>query len=523
MRILVSDPVSQAGVDLLKREHDVDVKTDLLPEEFIRIIGDYDALIVRSATKVTKDAIEASNLKVIGRAGVGVDNIDVDAATAKGIIVINAPEGNMISAAEHTISLMMSLSRSIPQASSSVRNGEWQRSRFLGVEVFGKTLGVVGLGRIGAEVAKRMRALGMNVIAYDPFITVERAKELRVDIASLDEVLANSDFISIHTPLTKETYHLIGAPEIAKMRDGVRILNVARGGIIDEDALFEGLKRGKIAGAALDVFEHEPPTGSPLLTLDTCIVTPHLGASTVEAQINVSVAIAEQTLSALKGEPVRNAVNVPIRPETFGAVKSYMPLSEQLGKFCIQLVEGQIKGIEVTYVGEVGQCDVHPLTIAVLKGVLDHVLESPVNFVNAQMFAKKRGIRITETKTERLEDFQSLITVRIDSDKGDDWSVSGTLFLGDQPRIVKIGNYHVDAETKGCMLITSHIDKPGVIGRVGTLLGNNNINIAGMNVGRDKVRGGAVMVLALDDPISDQVLAQIREIDGISVAKAVVL
>jgi D-3-phosphoglycerate dehydrogenase len=307
------------------------------------------------------------------------------------------------------------------------------------------------------------------------------------------------------------------------MRDGVRILNVARGGIIDEDALFEGLKSGKIAGAALDVFEHEPPIGSPLLTLDTCIVTPHLGASTVEAQINVSVAIAEQTLSALKGEPVRNAVNVPIRPETFGAVKSYMPLSEQLGKFCIQLVEGQIKGIEVTYVGEVGQCDVHPLTIAVLKGVLDHVLESPVNFVNAQMFAKKRGIRITETKTERLEDFQSLITVRIDSDKGDDWSVSGTLFQGDQPRIVKIGNYHVDAETKGCMLITSHIDKPGVIGKVGTLLGNNNINIAGMNVGRDKVRGGAVMVLALDDPISDQVLAQIREIDGISVAKAVVL
>jgi D-3-phosphoglycerate dehydrogenase / 2-oxoglutarate reductase len=522
MRILVSDPLSQAGVDLLKREHDVDLMTDLLPEELIRIIGDYDALIVRSGTKVTKDVIEASNLKVIGRAGVGVDNIDVDAATAKGIIVINAPEGNMISAAEHTISLMMALSRSIPQACFSVRQGEWQRSRFLGVEVFGKTLGVLGLGRIGAEVAKRMRAFGMNVIAYDPFITVERAKELRVGISSLDEVLANSDFITIHTSLTKETYHLIGAPEIAKMRDGVRILNVARGGIIDEEALFEGLKSGKIAGAALDVFEREPPKESPLLTLDTCIVTPHLGASTVEAQINVAVAIAEQTLSALKGEPVRNAVNVPIRAETFGAVKIYMPLSEQLGKFCIQLVEGQIKGIEVTYVGEVGQCDVHPLTIAVLKGVLDHVLESPVNFVNAQVFAKKRGIRITETKTERLEDFQSLITVRIDSDKGD-WSVSGTLFLGDQPRIVKIGNYHVDAETRGCMLITKHIDKPGVIGKVGTSLGNHNINIAGMNVGREKVRGAAVMVLALDDPISDEVLAQIRGIDGISIAKAVVL
>jgi D-3-phosphoglycerate dehydrogenase len=496
--------------------------TDLVPEQLIRVIPDYDALIVRSGTKVTKDVIDASKLKVIGRAGVGVDNIDVDAATAKGIIVINAPEGNMISAAEHTISMMMALSRNIPQASASVKKGEWQRSQFLGVEVFGKTLGVVGLGRIGAEVAKRMRALGMNVIAYDPFITVERAKELRVDLASLDEVLASSDFITVHTPLTKDTHHLIGAQEIAKMRDGVRILNVARGGVIDEAALYEAVKSGKIAGAALDVFEHEPPYGNPILTLDNCIFTPHLGASTVEAQINVAVAIAEQTLSALNGEPVRNAVNVPIRAETFGAVRSYMPLSEQLGKFCIQLVEGQIKGVEVTYTGEVAQCDVHPLTIAVIKGVLDSVLQSPVNFVNAEMNAKKRGIRITETRTEKLEDFQSLITVRIDSNKGE-WSVSGTLFLGDQPRIVKIGNYHVDAETQGCMLITSHIDKPGVIGKVGTLLGNNNINIAGMNVGRDKVRGGAVMVLALDDPISDEVLAQIRKIDGISVAKAVVL
>jgi D-3-phosphoglycerate dehydrogenase len=522
MKILVSDPLSQAGVDLLKRDNHVDVRSDLSPEQFIRIVSDYDALIVRSGTQVTKEVIEASNLKVIGRAGVGVDNIDVDAASAKGIIVINAPEGNMISAAEHTISMMMALSRSIPQANVSVRKGEWKRSRFLGVEVFGKTLGVLGLGRIGAEVAKRMRALGMNVIVYDPFITVERAKELRVDLASFDEVLAKSDFITVHTPLTKHTHHLIGAKEIAKMRDGVRILNVARGGIIDEEALYEGLKTGKIAGAALDVFEHEPPTGSPLLSLDNCVLTPHLGASTVEAQINVAVSIAEQTLGALKGEPVRNAINVPIRAETFGAVRSYMPLSEQLGKFCIQLVEGQIQGIGVTYTGEVGQCDVHPLTVAVLKGVLDHVLQSPVNLVNAEIFAKKRGIRITETKTEKLEDFQSLITVKINSDKGD-WSVSGTLFLGDQPRIVKIGNYHVDAETQGCMLITSHIDKPGVIGEVGTLLGNNNINIAGMNVGRDKVRGGAVMVLALDDPIQDAVLEEIREIDGISVATAVVL
>jgi len=522
MRILVSEPLSEAGVELLNREHQVDVSTDLMPEQLIHIIKDYDALIVRSGTKVTKALIEASNLKVIGRAGVGVDNIDVDAATSKGIVVINAPEGNMISAAEHTISMMMALSRNIPQANLSVKRGEWMRSRFLGVEVFGKTLGVLGLGRIGAEVAKRMRALGMTVIAFDPFITVERAKELRVELSSLEDVLRNADFITVHTPLTKDTHHLIGAEEIAKMRDGVRILNVARGGIIDENALYEGLKSGKIAGAALDVFEQEPPIESKLLTLDNCIVTPHLGASTIEAQINVAVSIAEQTLTALKGEPVRNAVNVPIRAEAFGAVKSYMPLSEQLGKFCIQLVEGQIQGIEVIYVGEVGQCDVHPLTIAVLKGVLDRVLQSPVNFVNAEMNAKKRGIRITETKTESQEDFQNLITVRIKSDKGD-WSVSGTLFLGDQPRIVKIGNYHVDAETQGCMLITSHIDKPGVIGKVGTLLGNDNINIAGMNVGRDRVRGGAVMVLALDDRVGDDVLVRIREIDGISTAKAVVL
>ncbi|MGZ4905316.1 MAG: phosphoglycerate dehydrogenase [Halobacteriota archaeon] len=522
MRILVSDPLSHAGIDLLKRDHQVDVLTDLMPEQLAHIIGDYDALIVRSGTKVDRALIEASQLKVIGRAGVGVDNIDVDAATAKGIVVINAPEGNMISAAEHTISMMMALSRNIPQANLSIKQGKWQRSNFLGVEVFGKTLGVLGLGRIGAEVAKRMRALGMTVLAYDPFITVERAKELRVELASLADVLKNADFITVHTPLTKDTHHLIGAAEIAMMRDGVRIINVARGGIIDENALYDGLKSGKVAGAALDVFEHEPPQDSKLLALENCIATPHLGASTVEAQINVAVSIAEQTLLALKDEPARNAVNVPIRAETFGAVKGYMPLCEQLGKFCIQLVEGQIQGIELSYMGEVGQCDVHPLTVATLKGVLDRVLESPVNFVNAELHAKKRGIRIAETKTESLDDYQSLINVRIKSDKGE-WSVSGTLFLGDQPRIVKIGNYYVDAETEGCMLITSHIDKPGVIGEVGTLLGNNNINIAGMNVGRDKVRGGAVMVLALDDPISDDVLARIRKVDGISTAKAVVL
>jgi D-3-phosphoglycerate dehydrogenase len=522
MKILVSDPLSQEGIDILKREADVDVITDLTPEQLIYEIKNYDALIVRSGTKVTREAIESSNLKVVGRAGVGVDNIDVDAATAKGVIVINAPEGNMISAAEHTISLMMALSRNIPQASQSVKSGEWKRSKFIGVELFGKTLGVLGLGRIGAEVAKRMRAMGMNVLAYDPFVTVERAKELRVEIASLREVLRNSDYITVHTPLTKDTHHMIGIKEIEMMRDGVRILNVARGGIIDEDALYQGLVTGKIAGAALDVFEREPPADSKLMTLDNVIMTPHLGASTVEAQINVATSIAEQTLLALKGEPVRNAVNIPIRAETFGAVRNYMPLAEKLGKFCIQLVEGQIQGIEAIYNGEVGQCDIHPLTIAVLKGALDRVLQSPVNFVNAEMFAKKRGIRISETKTETVEDFTSLITVRIKSDKGD-WSVAGTLFFGDQPRIVKIGNYYVDAETEGCMLITSHIDKPGVIGRVGTLLGNNNINIAGMNVGRDKVRGQAVMVLALDDPLIEEVLNDIRALDGISTAKAVVL
>ncbi|MGB8312485.1 MAG: phosphoglycerate dehydrogenase [Halobacteriota archaeon] len=522
MKVLICDPLSQEGIDILQREADADVITDLTPEQLIHVIKDYDALIVRSGTKVSREIIEASNLKVIGRAGVGVDNIDIDAATAKGIIVINSPEGNMISAAEHTISLMMALSRNIPQATQSVKSGEWNRSKFTGVELFGKTLGVLGLGRIGAEVAKRMRAMGMNVLAYDPFVTVERAKELRVEVTSLQDVLKNSDYITVHTPLTKDTHHMIGIKEIEMMRDGVRILNVARGGIIDEDALYKGLVTGKVAGAALDVFEHEPPIGNKLMTLDNVIMTPHLGASTVEAQINVAISIAEQTLLALKGEPVRNAVNVPIRAETFGAIRSYMPLAEKLGKFCIQLVEGQIQGIEVIYNGDVGQCDVHPLTIAVIKGALDHVLQSPVNFVNAEMFAKKRGIRMSETKTGAVEDFTSLITVRIKSDRGD-WSAAGTLFLGDQPRIVKIGNYHVDAETEGCMLITSHIDKPGVIGRVGTLLGGNNINIAGMNVGRDKVRGKAVMVLALDDPLTDEILAGIIALDGISTAKAVVL
>jgi len=522
MKVLICDPLSQEGIDILQREADADVITDLTPEQLIHVIKDYDALIVRSGTKVSRELIEVSNLKVIGRAGVGVDNIDVDAATAKGIIVINSPEGNMISAAEHTISLMMALSRNIPQATQSVKSGEWSRSKFTGVELFGKTLGVVGLGRIGTEVAKRMRAMGMNVLAYDLLLSEERAKELGVEVTSLQGVLKNSDYITVHTPLTKDTHHMIGMKEIEMMRAGVRILNVARGGIIDEDALYKGLVTGKVAGAALDVFEHEPPVGNKLMTLDNVIMTPHLGASTVEAQVNVAISIAEQTLLALKGEPVRNAVNVPIRAETYGAIRSYMPLAEKLGKFCIQLVEGQIQGIEVIYNGDVGHCDVHPLTVAVIKGALDRVLQSPVNFVNAEIFAKKRGIRISETKIGAVENFTSLITVHIKSDR-EDWSVAGTLFLGDQPRIVQIGNYHVDAETEGCMLITSHIDKPGVIGRVGTLLGGNNINIAGMNVGRDKVRGKAVMVLALDDPLTEEILADIIALDGISTAKAVVL
>ncbi|MDI6889219.1 MAG: phosphoglycerate dehydrogenase [Methanocellales archaeon] len=524
MKVLITDPISEEGVKKLKKRATVDVATDLSENELVEQIKDYDALIVRSGTQVTRKVINAATkLKVIGRAGVGVDNIDVDAATEKGIIVINAPEGNTISAAEHTIAMMLALSRNIPQADISLKSGKWNRSKFMGVEVHNKVLGVIGLGRVGTEVAKRAQGLGMQVLACDPFISTERAEELGVQLTDMSEILKKSDYITIHTPLNKDTRHLISDEQLKKMKDGVRIINCARGGIIDEKALVKAIESGKVAGTALDVFENEPLKDSPLLHLNNVIVTPHLGASTREAQVNVAVTAAEGVLDALKGGPVRNAVNMPsIKPETLAAIRPYLMLVEKLGSLCVQLVEGRINTVEVSYSGDVASMDTGPLTIAVLKGILNRVLSEPVNFVNAPVIAKSRGIKVVESKIGATEDFADLITVTAKTPKGKK-SVAGTLFGKKDARIVRIDGYHVDAVPSGHMLVSAHIDKPGIIGRVGTILGENNINIAGMQVGREKTGGRAVMVLNVDSAVPDKILKQIEKVDGIFDVKPVVL
>ena len=520
MKVLIADPISQEGIEKIKKEIDVDIATGLTEKELIKRIKNYDALIVRSGTNVTKEVINAGvQLRVIGRAGVGVDNIDVDVATEKGIIVLNAPEGNTISAAEHTIAMILALSRNIPQANALLKRGKWSRGKFMGTEVQDKTLGIIGLGRVGAEVAKRAHALGMHILACDPFIPVERAENLGASLVGIDVLLERADYITIHAPLTKDTYHMISDAQFGKMKNGARIINCARGGIIDEGALLQAIKRGKVAGAALDVFENEPPEGSPLLDLDEVIATPHLGASTQEAQVNVSIAVAGGVLNAIKGEPLRNAVNMPsIKAE----IRPYLTLAEKLGRLCAQLVDGWIKQIEVAYSGDIAEKETRALTIAVLKGTLDPILEEPVNFVNAPMLAKNRGIKVIESKVGTSEDFTGLITVSAKTPR-EEKSVAGTLFGKKDARIVRIDSYRVDAVPSGYMLIASHIDKPGMIGRVGTILGENKINIAGMQVGREFIGGNAVMVLNIDSAVSDKILKQIKAIEGIQDIKLVTL
>jgi D-3-phosphoglycerate dehydrogenase len=520
MKILVSDPVSEAGVEVLKRHYPVDVKLKLAPEELAEIIGEYDALVVRSETKVTKDIMaKADKLKVIGRAGVGVDNIDVEAATNRGIIVLNAPEGNTIAATEHTVAMMLAMARRIPQAYQSMKQGKWERSKFMGVEMRGKTLGIIGLGRIGTGVATRALAMEMKVIAYDPFLSVQRAESLGIKLVEVKDIIEQSDFITLHSPMTKETKNLINKQAFDAMKPGVRIINCARGGIIDEQALCDAVVSGKVAAAALDVFEKEPlATDSPLLTLENVIVTPHLGASTEEAQVNVAVDVAEGILTALRGEPVRTAVNIaPVSPEAMTFIKPYLTLAEKLGLLAAHLIKGRIEKVEITYQGEVGKREFHPITTAAVKGLLNPILQETVNFVNAPAIAKGRGIKVREVVNQEAENFTNMLTLAVTSDK-DMLTISGALFGKTDPRIVEINQYHVDAVPAGCVLVSPHIDKPGMIGKVGTLLGANGINIAGMQVGRkpgQQPGGESIMVLAIDCPASPEVIDVIKEIDGI--------
>lgn len=525
-KILVSDALNEEGLKILKTEKKlrVAVKTKMPAQELKQEIKDYDALIVRSGTRVTAEIIKAGKrLKVIGRAGVGLDNVDVQAATRQGIIVMNAPGGNTISTAEHTISLLLALSRNISQAQFSLKNNLWERKKYIGVEVFGKTLGVIGLGRIGTAVSERAKALGMKIIAYDPFLSSERAVELGIESKGLKEVLRDGDYITVHTPLTTETRHIIGKKEFEIMKKGVRVINCARGGIIDEDALLAAIKRGKVAGAALDVFEKEPPLNNPLLKLDCVLATPHLGASTEEAQVEVAKEMANQVVDALLYQNVRNAVNFPsINKEILPLLEPYLKLSEKIGCLQMQITKGRIRQIELKYSGEVAKYELNPITLSFIIGLFSSILEEPVNYVNAPLIARQRGIKIVETKLSESEDFTNLISVEITTDKGKNL-VAGSLLGKKDIRIVKIDDYYVDIVPKGYILVVSNEDKPGMMGVIGTILGKNKINIASMTLGRKKQGGLALTLLNIDNPVPSKVVSELKKIDNIVDAKVVKL
>ncbi|MEX0800224.1 MAG: phosphoglycerate dehydrogenase [Dehalococcoidia bacterium] len=516
-RVLVCDPIAEDGVATLKKAGaEVDVKTGLTPDKLKKTVDSYDALIVRSETKVTRELIDAaSNLKVIGRAGIGVDNIDVEAATERGIVVVNAPTGNVISAAEHAIALMMALARHIPEANASLKSGKWERGRFLGLEVRGKTLGIVGLGQVGSEVARRARSLEMRVLAHDPFVPEERARSLGVELGTFEEVLRESDFLTVHTTLTEGTRHLIGEEELRRMKPTARIINTARGGIVDETALDAALKAGQLAGAAVDVFETEPLTSHPLFENDKAIVTPHLGASTAEAQERVAQDVAEQVLAVINGEPARYAVNAPlISPETYSYLAPYVPVASKTGSLAVQLCEGQMEQIEIDYSGDITQYDLTPLKAAVVGGMLAPISEEHVNVVNVDVVAQRRGMVITEKRSPSHDVYSSLITVAIQTAVGET-RVSGTL-AHDRPHIVMIDGYGgVDIPAdEGYLLACQNRDRPGMIGRLGTLLGQFNVNISFMDVGRGE-GGNALMVLTLDEPLTEEQLEEVKKIPDI--------
>lgn len=526
-KILVSDPIAKEGLAELAKEKDfqIDEKHNLPQEELKKIIKGYDALLVRSETKVTKDVIAcADKLKIIGRAGVGVDNVDVEAASKKGIIVMNTPGGNTISTAEQTMTLLLGMARNLPQAVGSLKAGNWDRKKFTGTEVFGKILGIVGLGRIGTEVAKRANAFGMKVIAYDPYLTKEKAEQLSIELVGLQTLFKRADFITVHTPLTQETKHIISYKQFAMMKDGVRVVNCARGGIIDEAALLAAIESKKVAAAALDVYEKEPPDmNNPLFKLDNVVTAPHLGAATEEAQLNVSADIAKQVADALLGRGIVNAVNVPsLDAETLKVLEPYISLAEKIGAIQSQIASGPIEQVKVRYRGDMVNYKVEPITIAAVKGLLTPILGETVNSVNALAIAKERGIYVVESKFAQIEDFANLISVVVKTDKGQH-EISGTLFLKRDPRIVKIDNYYVEVIPSGYMLFISNNDVPGIVGHIGTVLGENKINIAGMTFGREKPGGEAVTVLNVDSHVPDEVLEELKGIKDIHDAKLVKL
>ncbi len=524
MKVLVTDHLSEEGLSILRECAEVDAKVGLKAEEIIKIIGEYDALLVRSQTKVTADIIQAGKkLQVIGRAGVGIDNIDVEAATRCGIIVVNAPTGNTVSAAEHTIALMLSLARHIPAANASLKGGLWRRNDFMGIEVRGKTLGVIGLGNVGSEVAQRARGLQMRVIGFDPFISADRAAKLNVEVVPMEQIYKEADFITLHIPLTSQTKGMVGAKEIAMMKPTVRIINCARGGLIDDNALVEALKAKKVAGAAIDVFEKEPTTASPVFQFENVIVTPHLGASTEEAQVTATKDVVNQVIDVFKGEPARYAVNAPFIPaETLATLIPYCRVATTVGKLVRQLAQGQVNSVKVRYEGEISEYDTNVLKASIIGGLLEGISEERVNIVNANLVATRRGLVVVEQKDQACSNYNSMITVEVVTSAGA-VTVGGTV-LNDEPHIVRVNSYWLDiVPTGNYFLFSDHRDRPGLIGAVGKITGDADINISSMHLGRLKSRGQALMVLALDEPLTEKHMKQVMALPDVYTANLVKL
>ena len=520
MKVLITDKINEAAGKIIEQAAQVDFLPTMTEDELVNIIPQYDALMVRSQTKVTAKIIEAGkNLKIIGRAGVGVDNIDVEAATQKGIIVVNSPDGNTMAAAEHTIALMLAMARNIASAAISTKEGKWELAKFTGCELYNNTLGIIGLGKIGSHVAQVALSLGMKLVVYDPYTSKEVVEKMGAEyVTSLDEFWPKCDIITVHVPKTKETINLINKETIAKMKKGVRLVNCARGGIINENDLKEAIESGQVASAAVDVFENEPDINNcPLIhCAGNIVLTPHLGASTQEAQLNVAIDVAEQIKAVLTGGSASSAVNIPsLRPDKLEPVKDYMQIAENSGEFAMQISEGVIKSIEITAQGVLSELDIQPLEVAVLKGVLSSMLEG-VNYVNAPVLAQKRGIDIISTRSKVKCNFAGLLTVKLTTDKGEN-TVAGALVAKDIPRIVKINDYEASIRPQKHMLIVPHKNQPSMIAKVAQVIGENNINIGSMNVVQknDRHETESIMVINIESAVDPELLLKIEKIDGV--------
>ncbi len=523
MKVLIADTLADPGIKFLRDNGvEVDVKTGLPPAEIAALVQDYEALVVRSETKVTEAILEAGKrLEVVGRAGVGVDNIDIEAATRRGILVVNAPTANIVAAAEHTWALLLAMARHIPQAHRSLKDGEWSRGKFTGTQLRGKVLGIIGMGKVGSLVARRAQAFEMRVLANDPFVSAEHAESLDVELVGKKQLLEQSDFLTIHVPMTASTSKLLGSDDLKKAKPGMRIVNAARGGIVDEEALYQAVESGRVSGAAVDVFSEEPAHDSPLLKSDRIVVTPHLGASTVEAQSDVAVEVAEQVLNVLRGRPAEHTLNAPmVLPAAQALLGPYVDLGRLIAKVATQLAEGQLRSIVVKYSGEIGQHDTQFLRAAVIRGLLEPISDERVNVVNADLIAKQRGMVIEEVLEETPETYRNLLTVRLTTASGVT-TVAGTAFLG-LGHIVQVDDYRLDITAgDGYMLFIENQDQPGMIGTVGTIAGKADVNISFMEVGRLERRGRAIMALGTDEPLREADIARLLEVPGIITVRQV--